>query len=80
MDVIALVFVIGGASGYTYAYIGMQRLAGRNGAKPAKEWLLPHFDRYWKASRLALVVAGIGIAIGVGSAIARLVRHRKARA
>jgi hypothetical protein len=78
LDFTAVALVIAGTSLYVYAYAGMRQLAGREGAPPAAEMLLPHFDAHWRTSRWAVAVGVGGIALAVGAAIARGIRRRRA--
>jgi hypothetical protein len=79
-DLAALVLVVGGAALYLYAHLGMRRLAARTGYAPRGVWLMPQFDHYWRASRVAVWAVVAGVAVGVWSFLALRARAKASRA
>jgi hypothetical protein len=79
-DLAALALVCGGAALYVYAHLGMRRLAARTGYAPRGVWLMPEFDRYWRASRLGVWAVAAGVAVGVWSFLAFRARARSPQA
>ena len=74
-DVLALVLLAGAVGLYLYAYLGMRSLEQGQIVPEPGEWLMTHWDRYRKASRLALWLGGGGVAAAIWSVI-RYGRHR----
>ena len=76
-DLVALALVLAGVGLYMYAGAGMRALAAGQVQGDVAHPLMAHWDRYWKLSRLGLVLAGTGVAVGIWSFV-RLVQRRPA--
>ena len=66
-DLGALALVVAGAALYLYATAGMRSLAAGGVQGDLAHPLMAHWDRYWQLSRAGLLVAGIGVGVGIWS-------------
>jgi hypothetical protein len=77
-----MILIVGGMAVYVRAWIGMRALEG--GARPATGQpfaAMTAYDSYWRLSRNALVIIGVGLAVAVvGSAVQWWTTKKRARA
>ncbi|MFL5580694.1 MAG: hypothetical protein ACJ8AO_09980 [Gemmatimonadaceae bacterium] len=77
LDLAALGLLAGGAALYGRAWAGMRVLQDRTGASPSFGAAMAEFDRWWRLSRVGIVLLGVGVLVGVGAAV---IAARRARA
>lgn len=67
LDALALLLIAGGVALYGYAHVGMRALELERIARVPGHMLMEDFDRYWRLSRVALSLAGLGVLAGTVS-------------